>query len=413
MSSQRVIFKLWNSFGRQWGRPPAVVAYAPGRINLIGDHTDYNGGLALPAPINRWIYVGARQAQIEDGPGVRVYSAHKKSASKWLVGMEAPEEDWMRFVQGAYLLWSEQAQQSAAFELFIQGNIPQGVGLSSSAALGVALLKAMFGATGISLEDMQLCKLAQRIEHEFLSVETGLMDQMAVVFGRRDKLLEIDFKDNAPVYHEVPPFDLKWVIIDSGMRRELAHSGYQERVDETRTAFAALQEQFPALQHPRDLNLEQLEAWLGSGVSEGSPESSGSVVNSSGMVFSKETLFRRMRHFVSENDRVGQFIQQLKAGDLWAAGDVLDASHASLRDDYESSVAEVDLLQSFAVRIKGCMGSRIMGGGFGGCTINMLVPSRTETFLASILAAYKSETGIEGRGYIFDWSDGAGLSGSS
>lgn len=409
MSNRRATDRVWSKFAEKWGLPPEAISYAPGRVNLIGDHTDYNGGLALPAPVNRWVYVGARRNNREEGPGFQVHSEQHGAAFEWRSGMAAPAEGWMRFVHGAYQVWAERFGRKDYFHLHISGDIPQGVGLSSSAALSVALLKAFSATLRTDLEPIELCKMAQRVEHEFLGVETGLLDQMAVVFGQKGKLLEIDFRDLSYQHHDLPPLSAKWVVVDSGMSRQLAHSGYQERVEETRFAFSDLLLTFPELQHPRDVTLKHLNLWLYPPDGLPGPLSRDIDALVAGSTFSRRSLFQRVRHFISENERVGTFRERLLAGDAWAAGDVLDESHQSLRDDYASSSVECDWLQAAALRTKGCMGSRIMGGGFGGCTLNMVVPERAELFLAQLLGAYKSETGHEGSGFIFEWSNGAGI----
>lgn len=411
MSSSHAIHRTWRQFASHYKRPPTAVAYAPGRVNLIGDHTDYNGGLALPAPINRWVHVGAVQTNLDKGPGFQVYSEHVGETREWRREMPPPEESWMRFAQGAYELWSIHTGKDASFDLYLRGDVPQGVGLSSSAALGVALLQGFAAATGTSIEQLELCKLAQRIEHEYLQVSSGLLDQMAVVFGKQNALLEIDFQDNSMHYHPLPTLDVKWVVVDSGVRRELSHTGYQQRVEETRFAFAELQQLDADLTHPREVTRNHLNALLYPPDGIPGPAAGSADALIPGSTYSRALLHRRMQHFLTENKRVKEFVERLMGGDIWAAGDVMDASHKSLRDDYESSCPEVDLLQAAAVQTKGCLGSRIMGGGFGGCTINMVVPERVETFLENVSYRYAAETGLAAKGFSFDWADGAGVQG--
>ena len=411
MSSRQNINRTWREFASHYKRPPTSVAYSPGRVNLIGDHTDYNGGLALPAPINRWVHAGVAQTKLDKGPGLRVHSAASGETLEWRREMDAPETTWMRFAQGAYELWSERFGKEAGFDVYVWGDVPQGVGLSSSAALGVALLNGLSAASGTELEAMELCRLAQRIEHEYLGLQSGLLDQMAVVYGKKDALMELDFKDLSMQYHELPQLDVKWVVIDSGVRRELSNSGYQQRVEETRAAMEELGRLNAAVQHPRDVTKQNLEALLYPPDGIPGPESRAAAEEPVGRGFSREALYRRLRHFISENERVRSFIGHLKGGDIWAAGDVMDASHASLRDDYESSCEEVDVLQSEAIRTKGCLGSRIMGGGFGGCTINMVVPERVETFLENVGVRYEAATGLKAKGFAFDWANAAGVQG--
>lgn len=355
---------------------PQAIATAPGRINLIGDHTDYTGGFAIPAPIDRHVIVAASVA----GAGtLTAYSAQNKESWSYAAEEPAPESGWKAFAYGAWRLWGDHFGRENGFDLYISGDVPQGAGLSSSAALEVALLKAMLAASDTELDDLALCKMAQQIEHQFLNVQCGLLDQMAVVFGSRNHLLEIDFQDLSFSRHSIPQLDAQWVVVDSGVRRSLGETGYSERVAEMDRALAELQ-----MPHWRAIGLSDL-ARLG------------------------PVLAGRVRHFVTENERVRAFSAALGAGDLVEAGALLNAGHASLRDDYASSCAACDHLQSHAIAIDGCYGSRIMGGGFGGCTLNLVASDRVGYFKDALLPRYGGDWGKQARAFVFDFADGAAL----
>ncbi len=384
MGLKSQIEATWHGFHRQFLMVPQVLTFAPGRINLIGDHTDYSGGLALPAPIDRYITVAANVMPAIPGGQLRVYAVEYDELWEWKGGDELPEDLWKRFVGGAYTLWREQFGRDTGFEIYLHGTIPQGAGLSSSAALEIALLKAMMAATSTSLLPLDLCKLAQQVEHRFLGLESGLLDQMAVVFGKKDQLLQIDFQSLEMDYLPVPELEAVWVVVDSAVERSLAGSGYQQRVEEMRQALAELKAQRLPVNHWREVDSQHIPRL-------------------------PDPLGRRVRHYSTENNRVRDFSEALSQGDLHLAGALLNASHASLRDDYGSSCAECDHLQFHAANIDGCYGSRIMGGGFGGCTLNLVAKDRVDYFKAVLLPRYGGDWGIQARAWAVELAHGAGV----
>jgi galactokinase len=320
---------------------PSVQAFAPGRVNLIGEHTDYNDGLCLPFAIGRGISVTAEPA---DGPEIEAHALDLGESERF--ELERPESGsaptWALFVRGAAAELRRAGVELRPCRLEIQGDLPRGAGLSSSAAVCVATCLALCGAAAAQPpEPIALARLCSRVENDWTGAETGLLDQLAVLCGERGRAVRIDMR--GPELRDVP-LDLAGHLlatVDSGAERELAESGYNERRAECRAACA-------------ELGVESLR-------------------DATGADDLPEPLDRRVRHVLSENDRVDAAVAALEAGDLAELGHLLDASHRSLRDDYEVSVPEVERAVE-ACKAAGALGARIMGGGFGGSVLALFPP---------------------------------------
>ena len=342
------------------GDGPSVQAFAPGRVNLIGEHTDYNDGLCLPFAIDRGVTVAAEALPRGDieahaldlgesdrfrpvaGPGTR----HGESAFAAGATVEADgSAGWRAFVRGAAAELLRAGVELRPCRLLISGDVPRGAGLSSSAALSVSLCLALCAVAGAEPpERIELARLCSRIERDWCGAETGLLDQLASLFGERGRALRIDMR--GPALKSVP-LELEGHLLatlDSGAGRSVAASGYNERREECRAACRAL-------------GIESLRDADGH---EGLPE----------------PLDRRVRHVLSENERVDAAVEALAAGDLAELGRLLDASHRSLRGDYEVSVPAVEAAVE-ACKEAGALGARIMGGGFGGSVLALFAPGAT------------------------------------
>jgi galactokinase len=321
-----------------------VVARGPGRVNLIGEHTDYNGGLALPFAIDRGVTV---TAEPRAGGWIEAHAVDLDERDEF--ALDAPEraEGWRAFVRGtvAELLAAGHAIRACA--LRIEGDLPHGSGLSSSAALGAALCLALVEDVDPGRPDrIELAKLCSRVENDWVGAETGLLDQLAVLCGEEGHAVRIDF---ARLSLEPVPLDLgEWqlVTVDSGASHEHAGGGYNERRAECRAACEAL-------------GVATL--------SEATPAAAEGL---------DDPLARRARHVLSENARVDAMVDALRAGELEQAGRLLDASHASLRDDYEASVPEVEATVE-RLKAAGAAGARMVGGGFGGAVLALFGPGAT------------------------------------
>jgi len=318
-----------------------AVAFGPGRANLIGEHTDYNDGLALPFAISEGVTVDGR-ALTE--PRIEAVASDLGERDSFALDHPTAASDWRAFVRGAAAELQRAGIELRGASLEISGNVPRGGGLSSSAALEVALCLALIELAGSERPDRTaLAKLCSRVENEWVGAQTGLLDQLASLYGEQDRALRIDFRslEVAPVELELDGYRL--VTLDSGERHEHAASGYNERRAECARACEAL-----GVRSLRDVTLEMAETL-------------------------PAPLAQRARHVITENERVEETVQALRHGDLERVGALLDASHASLRDCYEISTPAVEATVK-RLRDAGAIGARIVGGGFGGNVLGLLPP---------------------------------------
>jgi len=322
---------------------PSVVAFGPGRVNLIGEHTDYNDGLCLPFAIERGVAV---RAQAIDGDRVLAHAADLGEDDDFPAADPGHDADgWRAFVRGTFGELAAAGHAVGATRLDIGGDVPRGNGLSSSAALSTGLALALLALAGEGAGDRrELAKLCSRVENDWVGAQTGLLDQLAALFGREGFALRLDCRDLAI---EDVPLDLRgWTlaVAPSGHEHVHAGSGYNERRAECREAARLL-----GVESLRDAPADAPERL-------------------------PEPLNRRVRHVLTENARVDAAVAALRAGDLAALGELIDASHASLRDDYEVSVEAVERTVD-RLKAGGAAGARIMGGGFGGSVLALFSPA--------------------------------------
>jgi galactokinase len=318
-----------------------IRAFGPGRVNLIGEHTDYNGGLALPFAIDRGVTVEAERI---DGDVIHAEARDIGETDAFPAAAPAPADGWRAFVRGTVAELHAAGIDVPGARLMFSGDVPLGSGLSSSAALEAALCLALLALAGADEPDRtELAKLCSRVENDWVGAETGLLDQLASLQSRAGEALRIDF---AALELRRVPLELgEWrlVTLESGARHSHAGGGYNERRAECRAACEAL-------------GIEHLSA--------ADPDAAERL---------REPLRRRARHVLSENARVDAMVDALRARDLERAGELLDASHASLRDDYEASVPAVEATVA-ALKRAGAAGARMVGGGFGGSVLALLPP---------------------------------------
>jgi galactokinase len=322
-----------------------AVAFAPGRVNLIGEHTDYNDGLALPFAVTLGVRVTGRALE---QPRIEAHAPDlgEEDVFELADGLRRrqPSGDWRAFVHGAVAELRAAGVPVGGARLEITGDVPQGSGLSSSAALEVSLCLALLALSGAEPpERLELARICQRIEHRWVGTQSGLLDQIASLFGRADHAMLIDFRTLGVKLLPLALGEHVLVTLDSGERHDHTASGYNRRRQECTQACAVL-----GIASLRDARLEDLA---------GLPDPLG----------------RRARHVVTENARVLATVDALAVGDLAAVGALLDASHASLRDDYEVSTDAVERAVS-RLRAAGAVGARLLGGGFGGHVLGLLAP---------------------------------------
>jgi galactokinase len=373
-----------EAFQEIYGTAPDVIARAPGRVNLIGEHTDYNDGFVLPAAIDRAIDFGARRRKDNV---VHAYSIDFQDQVEF--SLDAIEKDdghpWSNYLRGVFKFLQEDGYRLTGADIAFGGNVPREAGLSSSAAVEVGAVALAMNLFEIDLGPLEVIRLARRAENEFVNVPCGIMDQFVCALGKRDHALFLDCRDLT--YRHVPlPGQVKIVVCYSGVRRALAASEYEIRLKQCRQAVAQLGTTGLAVKSLREIDMTDLEL------------ASHSL---------SEILLKRARHVVSENGRVLKAVKDLEKGDLESFGRLMIASHESLRDDYEVSCRELDVLVDLALKQSGVLGARMTGAGFGGCTVNLVRADAAEPFAEAVKKGYSKATGLNAEVYVCEASDGA------
>ena len=344
---------------------------APGRVNLIGEHTDYNDGYVMPVAIDLscWVAIGPR-----DDRKLAIYSEHlDDSVELDLANPDLrPSGGWSDYPVGVAAILQRAGYSLRGANLYIRSELPLGAGLSSSAALEVSVGYALLRASGHDIQPVQLALLCQRAENEFVGARCGIMDQFTACHGQAGKALMLDCR-SLEYRALVMPGNLALVICNTKVRHELASNEYNLRRTECEDAVRLLAEALPHVHALRDLNSRELEQHRGR---------------------LTPTLYKRACHVVTENERVQSAAVALEHGDVGAFGELMRASHRSLRDNYQVSCPELDVMVEIADRQRGVHGSRMTGGGFGGCTINLVDVEHSAEFQRRVAEAYHSATGL-------------------
>jgi galactokinase len=364
--------QLRSQFQSRFGRAPEVGVRAPGRVNLIGEHTDYNGGLALPCAIDRDTVVLA--ARREDSR-VEAFSLEMDQTGSFDAAAPVRRGDWLDYVTAPVFALLERGVRVTGLDLGIASRVPLQSGLSSSAALGVAVTTAIDRVQQLRLDAREIATLAHRGESEFLGVGCGIMDQFASALGQRDHALRLDCRSLEIEPVPLAGGGLRMLIAQSGVKRAVAGGGYQERVAQCAAA----------LDGARDAGIASRDA---SALRDLGPDDLPALERALSPV-----LLRRARHVITENARVDDVCASLAAGDLEAVGELLIEGMRSLRDDYEVSTPELDLLCELGDAHPDCHGSRLTGAGFGGCTLHLVRPEPAEEVAEAIAAGFEARFG--------------------
>jgi len=337
---------------------------APGRVNLIGEHTDYNEGFVFPQAIDRYVTI---EASARDDRSVCVRSAEVKGEATFPLESERAG-DWSDYARGVSTLLARRGLLKTGADLRIHSTLPLGGGLSSSAALEVGVALALLGLNGQAMPLLELALLCQRAEHDFAGTRCGIMDQFIVTHAQAGTALVLDCRSLASRHVRLPDGGVRLVVANTMVKHELAGSAYNERRQQCEEAASRL-----GAKSLRDVTVEQLR------------EHGGEL---------PPAVLARARHVVEENERVGRFAEALENNDWKAAGEAMFQSHASLRDLYEVSCAELDFMVE-AGRELGSFGSRMTGGGFGGCTIHFVPAARADNFSSELASRYQRQFGIQ------------------
>jgi galactokinase len=361
--------QLTKTFQSYFATTP-LVAFAPGRINLIGEHTDYQEGFVFPAAVSQGIWVGIQK----NGLTVcRLYSMDFAQEFSFELDFISPKNGhWATYVMGMCALMKQSGYEVAGFDMVIGGNIPVGSGLSSSAALSVAIGTAISGLFEFEIPKKNIVLYAQKSEHLYAGVKCGIMDPYASAFGAKGKALLLDCRTNTHQEITVSLGEFSLLLVNSKVKHSLADSAYNKRREACEESVRILQSEFPQTRTLRDLknsDLEKVEQLL------------------------PTTLYPKAKHVITECARVHEAAAALRAGNLMSFGKLLNASHQSLSLDFEVSCPELDFLAEKAQTLDFVLGARMMGGGFGGCTINLVKTSEIEAFEMALRSSYEEAFG--------------------
>lgn len=359
--------------------------FSPGRVNLIGEHTDYNGGYVFPCALSFGTYLAVRMNGLR-----KIHFATTNFDHRGEVKLDEPFEkegkSWINYPVGVLNEFRKKAKEIEGVDLLYSGDIPNGAGLSSSASIEMVTAFAMNKLFGFGFDRMELVKLSQNAENQYVGVNCGIMDQFASGMGAADHAL---FLNCDTLDYERIPLKLdgmKIVIANTNKRRGLADSKYNERRAQCESAVEALKAE-KNIRHLSDLNLEEFNA-----LSHLIPD---------------ETERRRARHVITENTRTLDAIEALNQNDVQSFGRLMNQSHDSLRDDYEVTGKELDILVEEARKIEGTIGSRMTGAGFGGCTVSIVKEEHVETFIREVGKGYNERTGLKADFYVAEIGDGS------
>jgi galactokinase len=374
-----------DAFTERFGVRPRLIVRAPGRVNLIGEHTDYNEGFVFPIAIDRETFVAARSRADHT---FRVYTAQFDQEDSFDIGQieRSPDKPWANYVRGVVKGILARDLPITGADMLISSDVPLGSGLSSSASLEVAVGYAVQLLNNINLLGEELALLAQGAENSFVGVQCGIMDQFISALGRADHALLIDCRDLSYRSLPIPP-DVRVVVCNSGVHHNLGNSEYNQRRAACNEAVRLLKARMPKISALRDVSPTNL-------------------TDNADLL--PPTILMRARHVVTENQRTLDAAAALERADLASFGNLMNESHTSMRDDYQISVPEIDLLTELARAVPGCYGSRLTGGGFGGSTVSMVTLSALDRFVAEVAAGYKAQTGRDAGILICRASEGVG-----
>lgn len=367
-------------FQKHFGQPPTHIVRAPGRVNLIGEHTDYNDGFVFPMAIDRAAWIALRP---RDDKRVIVHSVDFDQTTEFTLDhLSKAGDEWIEYVKGVAWALTEAGHQLGGWEGALAADVPIGAGLSSSAALEMATARAFNLTSNFPWNPPAIAKLGQKAENQWVGAQTGIMDQMISASGQADHALLIDCRSLETQLVPLPPGTVI-VVLDTATRHQHTGSGYNER--RAQCEAAARYFNVPAL---RDVTLEQFEA------------------RADGL---DDVTIRRARHVITENERTLEAADAMRAGDAAKMGKLMDASHVSMRDDFEISRDEMNKMVEIAQAQPACFGARMTGGGFGGCAVALVREEAAQTFADAVGAAYTQATGLTPNIYVCKATDGANV----
>ena len=373
--------RVQEAFQAHFHAAPVFLVRAPGRVNLIGEHTDYNEGFVLPMAIDRAVWIAMRP---RPDRRVLVHSLDLSQDAEFsLDALEKGTPGWSEYIKGVAWAMLTEALELHGWEGMMTGDVPIGSGLSSSAALEMASARTFAGASNLEWDPARMALLGQKAENQWVGVQCGIMDQMVSAAARRGHALFLDCRSLEYRHIPLPP-QVAVCVLDTGTRRDLVDSAYNERRLQCESAA-----HFFGVRALRDVDPEAFQA---------------------GSQLLDPLIRRRARHIISENSRVLQAVQAMQREDVQALGELLDASHASLRDDFEVSSPALNAIVEIARKLPGCLGARMTGAGFGGCALALVREEQAPDFSREVAAEYGLRTGLTPSVYLCQAEKGASLS---
>ncbi len=378
-----MVDSVLEAFEEANGHAPEFVIRAPGRINIIGEHTDYNNGLVLAGAIDKALYLAVG---FNDTNKLRFWALDiNRKAVISIEKIRKTNHLWVDYLLGIADQFQSLGFNLRGIDVVFGGDLPIGAGVSSSAAMECGMLMAWNEIAETRLNRLQMAKLAQYSSQQFLGIPCGIMDQFASLHGKKNKVILLDCNDLSFTYQSAEIKGCEWVLLNTKVSHELANSEYPLRVQECQAGLAKLQAHFPDVSNLRDATIEQLDAIKNELV---------------------DKAYARCQYVIEEHGRTLKMLEALAEGDAKKVGQLLEATHQGLRDQYEVSCPEIDVLFTFAQNHPAVYGSRLMGGGFGGCTLNLVKTDQKIDFIQAALTHYHQQTGKEGTAFDVQLSDG-------